>query len=81
VPSVYQSLRKDARINCNIPQGIGVYFQNSKNNWILIIITTEDAEFHGVFVRNPVFFIRVEGLIPRGSAAIIKVLNPNTNTL
>jgi hypothetical protein len=26
-------------------------------------------------------FIRVEGLIPRGSAAIIKVLNPNTNTL
>jgi predicted nucleic acid-binding protein len=26
-------------------------------------------------------FIRVEGLIPRGSAAVINVLNPNTNTL
>jgi hypothetical protein len=25
-------------------------------------------------------FIRVEGLIPRGSATVIKVLNPNTNT-
>jgi hypothetical protein len=37
----------------------------------------------GVFPRQKFWksFIRVEGLIPRGSAAVIEVLNPNTNTL
>jgi hypothetical protein len=37
-------------------QGIGVYFQSSKNYRILKIITAEYAEFHGVLAVNPVFF-------------------------